>query len=511
MTFIEFRHPFSPQGMETSAYIDHIYTVIEVSPECAWAICLERLCDGLEVCCGECETLLGYARSYRASGQRRDVAEDSSVSEGIRKVLSPEVGQKQLVVSDLCDWIEGQLAAIWQPYSPFGANGIHFAVALQAFLNGKDLASVFMASGNSCKSQGLAHQTAEPALELHQPQEQQGPTLDASQAQTPGSPLMPWLLKALQPTTPELKADREIALGTVGHDGTTLSYAAEALQSDPEVVTAAVRHCSQTLNSTCASVWADISCVLLAVSQDGLALQHAAPELQANREVVMAAVRRAGLALRFAAPALKADREVVVAAVKQDWRALSSASGDLMNNREIVEEAVKRHWGALQLASPAMRGDRGLVLQAMEQDWRSFMLASKELKADKEVVLAAVRWYGLSLQVASRPLQADREVVLAAVAQDARALNHVAPSLRNDREVVLTAVRRHWSALQNAPPALRADFEIAEAAVQQSVYAFEHVAEELQSDVRLWLQAEAESKVATDASASSVSSGEFNL
>jgi len=531
MAFTEFRHPFSPQVRDVSACIDHIYTVIEVSPECTWAICLERLWEGLEICCGEYETLLGYVRSHRASGQLRDVAGDSSVSEGIRRGLGPEASQKQLIVSDLCDWIEGPLAARWQPYSPVGANGPHFAVALQAFLNGKELASVFKASDNSCKPQGFAHQAAQPALKPHQPHERQRPRLDASEIQMghpvlmPELPVLPRLWadratvlaavkhsgEALQHATPELKADREIILAAVNQDGAALAFAAESLQSDPEVVTAALRQCPQALKNTSASVRADVSSVILAVSQDGLALQHAAPELQANREVVMAAVQRTGLALRFAAPVLQADREVVMASVKQDWRALSSASRDLADSREVVEEAVKRHWGALQLATPTMRSDRGLVLQAMEQDWRSFMLASKELKADKEVVLFAVRRHGLSLQVASKPLQADREVVLAALAQDAGALNYVAPSLKNDREVVLTAVRRHWSALQKTPPALRADFEVAEAAVRQSVYAFEHVAEELRSDPRLWLQAEAESKAETDAPASSVSSGEVTL
>ena len=76
--------------------------------------------------------------------------------------------------------------------------------------------------------------------------------------------------RALEIASPELRADREVVLAAVEHDG-----------------------------------WG------------GRSLGYASPELRADREVVMAAVRQRGLALEYASEALRADSEVVGAAVQQ--------------------------------------------------------------------------------------------------------------------------------------------------------------------------------------------------
>ena len=71
-----------------------------------------------------------------------------------------------------------------------------------------------------------------------------------------------------------------------------------------------------------------------------LVLEHTSADLQSDRDVVSAAVKGDGLALQFASEALQADEGIVLAAVKSNGLALQFASGALRANRRVVAAAV---------------------------------------------------------------------------------------------------------------------------------------------------------------------------
>jgi len=87
-----------------------------------------------------------------------------------------------------------------------------------------------------------------------------------------------------QPRSEEYEVNEQIR-------GTALVHADEAIKADKEVVLEAVRH-------------------------DGYALSCAAAALKADKEVVLAAVHSNGHALQYADSSLKADKDVVLAAVR---------------------------------------------------------------------------------------------------------------------------------------------------------------------------------------------------
>ena len=81
------------------------------------------------------------------------------------------------------------------------------------------------------------------------------------------------------------------------------------------------------------------------INNNGAALWHADKKLQSDREIVLAAVRNDpcyGIpSLAFADKKLQSDREIVLAAVSQNAEALNYASEELKSDREIVLAAER--------------------------------------------------------------------------------------------------------------------------------------------------------------------------
>ena len=90
------------------------------------------------------------------------------------------------------------------------------------------------------------------------------------------------------------------------------------------------------MNGTDASLQSDKEVVLAAVTQYGLALEYAHASLQLDKEVVLAAVTHDGYALKYAHASLKSDKEVVLAAVTQYGGALVHADASLQTDLEIL-------------------------------------------------------------------------------------------------------------------------------------------------------------------------------
>jgi hypothetical protein len=76
-------------------------------------------------------------------------------------------------------------------------------------------------------------------------------------------------------------------------------------------------------------------------SSHGVALKYA-HALQSDREVVLAAVKCSGTALQFACEELRADKDIVLQAIRSSWTAISFAADDLRNCQEV--KIAAQYW-----------------------------------------------------------------------------------------------------------------------------------------------------------------------
>ena len=151
------------------------------------------------------------------------------------------------------------------------------------------------------------------------------------------------------------------------------------------------------------------------------ALRDGASWLQTDRDVVLAAVKYDAAALRCASAPLRADKEVVLAAVQRSGIALAHAAAALRADTTVVMAAVRQNAAALRHACAALRNDRAVALVAVERDGRALEHTSAAMKKDRAVVLKAVRANGLALEHAHASLKADGALTAVAVAQNPNA------------------------------------------------------------------------------------------
>ena len=99
--------------------------------------------------------------------------------------------------------------------------------------------------------------------------------------------------------------------------GCNLQYASEELQSNCNIVMAAIR-------------------------EGGGALQYASEELQGSYNIVMAAIRKSGGSLQYASEELKSNFDVVMAALRSGGTAaLRGAHATLVENVELVSQSIR--------------------------------------------------------------------------------------------------------------------------------------------------------------------------
>ena len=143
-----------------------------------------------------------------------------------------------------------------------------------------------------------------------------------------------------------------------------LEYASPELQADREVALAAVR-------------------------EDGLALEYASPELQADKEVVLEAIRQDGWLLEYASEELRGDREVVLEAVRQNVRALKYASEELKGDKEVALEAIRQDGWLLEYASEELRGDREVALEVVRGQKEKLIEVIKSMITQSDILAFA--------------------------------------------------------------------------------------------------------------------------
>ena len=305
----------------------------------------------------------------------------------------------------------------------------------------------------------------------------------------------------------ELRADREVSLAAARKDWSEYKYASDLLWADIDFVRQAFKHYPFILR------WASRECVLTIVSEEGNALAYAAEDVQSDKDVVIAALMGGSIGLREVHHSLQDDKDVVLAAVKKDGKQLEFARLRFRSDKEVVLAAVRVNGLALEFAECVLRNDVEVVLAAVNQNtevcWKltglshcairtpddfwavrqcGLMLAFTDYKLvinNKKLVLEAVSQNGLALKYA-RGLERDKQVALAAVRQNGMALQFVRYA---DKKVVLEAIEQNGMALEFAPENLRADKEIVRLAVNKNSDALAFASAQLQIDGDLLLLA----------------------
>lgn len=137
---------------------------------------------------------------------------------------------------------------------------------------------------------------------------------------------------------------------------------------------------------------ADRDLMLMAVRHDGLALRCVAAALQDDQDVVLAAVSENGDALEFASEALRDDAAIVSAAVEAPIRQESWVPVQVLAAVQAFGAPEKYRWagvrrGPIRFASDRLRGEKDLVLAAVKREGQMLRYASVAMQDDYDVVL----------------------------------------------------------------------------------------------------------------------------
>eukprot|EP01048_Picozoa_sp_COSAG05_P005570 COSAG05_NODE_333_length_11249_cov_629.633094_12_plen_155_part_00 len=147
-----------------------------------------------------------------------------------------------------------------------------------------------------------------------------------------------------------LRADREIVIAAVSHDGLALQFASAGLRADRELVLLAVAQTVTALDYASEVLKADREFMLavLPLKVLGWGLPDASVTLQADPKLrAMAAVLKSPMALQAVPMALRADRDIVCMALLELERASSTPDHD----HPATHAEVLRH------ASPTLKAD----------------------------------------------------------------------------------------------------------------------------------------------------------
>jgi hypothetical protein len=190
--------------------------------------------------------------------------------------------------------------------------------------------------------------------------------------------------RALEYASKHLRDDPDVCYSAVNQNGFALRYASALNRDNEKVVLAAAQQNPRSFQWASPGVRNIKPVVLQVLRMNGFAFQWISHHLQSDQEVidaaieggrldlaeeekrgdheiVMSAVKKCGRSLRFASDAMRMNVEVVKAACGQDGMSLKYAranlkvkaptDNDLQNNREIVEIAINENEESLQHAS----------------------------------------------------------------------------------------------------------------------------------------------------------------
>ena len=244
-----------------------------------------------------------------------------------------------------------------------------------------------------------------------------------------------------------LRANREQVLSAVKIDGVALSYVAQKLRGDKEIVLQAMKH--------------DLDNKLY--FNNSTVFKYADDVIKDNKTFALKAVTLNIKAYDYLSDRLKQDQDVVLTAIRTNAMVFDKLPAILKTNEIIILATAGEYPQAYQYANKELRKDKVLALRIIKNNKGSlktsglFSLMDTELKKDKDVMLAAVKNEGKLLQYASKTLRNDKKIVLQAVDLDDEALRYASQSLQGDKEVVLKALRYRGKNMAFVSPNLKND------------------------------------------------------
>jgi len=155
----------------------------------------------------------------------------------------------------------------------------------------------------------------------------------------------------------------------------------------------------------------DVAEWLQKVGKNGLCLQDAELSVQSDPEVVLAAISQNGLALQFAAVELRGDRDFISRAVAQNAAALVFAEADMRSDRAFVLNMVRISGCSLAGAEDSLKADPEVVLAAAKENHYALTHAARALKTDRVFIQTLLQHrVAYALRFASAGLQQDEKL-----------------------------------------------------------------------------------------------------
>lgn len=201
----EYRHLFNAgvgDGPLTAIGLGfyHSFTILKLEGE--MYLVIEKFDDRLEVMLGEGANFLAYCQRFRATLDERPVSSNRPL-----QICPQEVLIKDVRVANVCKWIAGPLAMIWQPYSLLAQNCQSFARDLRNYLmTGADVADA------------LRHLRSNKVIVMDSVRRDELLLAEASD---------------------ELKKDHDIVIAACPQNGEALQHVPESLKHDETIVMAA--------------------------------------------------------------------------------------------------------------------------------------------------------------------------------------------------------------------------------------------------------------------------------
>jgi hypothetical protein len=286
--------------------------------------------------------------------------------------------------------------------------------------------------------------------------------------------------------------DNELYLVAVKKDATVLRYASTKVQSDKDVILAAldapnnqeidvelinqydelrddpdIYRLVVTLKGVDAYrselLLNDKQFVLSVLSNNNSVYEMLSQELQNDVDVLHS--------LNYIPEQLRSNRDFVLQIVTNNGDQLQYASSDLRDTREIVEAAVKNTGKSIVYASEQLRADPEIIILAMKESFcDGIQLLSTQLslmKQHREIIIQAVKQNGLCLRHIPSDMRCDREIVCAAVKQNGNAVQYLTYEwMLQNRDIVLEAVKQRGFAYRYIPQQFKLDKDICLEAVK---------------------------------------------
>lgn len=256
--------------------------------------------------------------------------------------------------------------------------------------------------------------------------------------------------------------DEKIMLDFLNAYGYCLKWCSERLQSDAEVVKAAVKTDASAVEfargKARKDLMSDCEFMTTAIRNDGGALLlHAPTIMQQDKSIVLEAVAN-GLAHRDVPRDFRSDPGIALEALKMPLVGFTDLDDSVVMSKSFALDVVKIKCSSFRYLPAELQSDEQIALQTLKSNKDSFgnsadliqlvlekvpsLLGSEEAMT---IIVKTSNWdpKGLCGVLRSCPFVDNKEFILNACRQDYAFLDCASERLRSDRDVVLTAISQY--------------------------------------------------------------------